>query len=239
MVVVLLFITTGCYNYCYSGDNSDLYTVAINSLLWNLGYSTLTERSCDSEIEIMERDSYGRVLFSYTEKSYSGGEIAFSSLLISQKTEDNYVYYYPDYNFISVPKNSSSNEKIVFSNEEIEILKKNNDWNKEIDLKRCVKKEVSNQKKEVPLSEKELDDILSNYKEYDNKIFNYLTRDDYGRFICYGWILTDLKREYLVILLNPDLTYNVETCFYIPNDYYNYQDEFKQFKELNKWNEVD
>ena len=37
-VLVLLFSFSGCIYKGYSGKRQDLYTVAINSVLWNLGH---------------------------------------------------------------------------------------------------------------------------------------------------------------------------------------------------------
>ena len=240
LCIALSFSIVGCYNH-YAGDHEDLYTVAINSLLWNLGHSYLTEYACDSEITIIEEDSHGRILFSYTEKYFAGDDIAFSSLLICQKIADDCVYYYPDYNFISVQKDKHSMDPVDFDDDKIENLKEVNDWGQEINLNKCIKKEISNQKKKVPVSEERLEEILSaQYKGYKNHSTFYLTEDDCGRFICYSRVSTvndeaeAVKSEYVVILFNSDLTYS----FYVPTDYYNYQDEFKEFKEQARWNKL-
>lgn len=235
--VLVVFCLSGCAYTHYTGENTDLYTIAVNSLLWTNGHSFETDRYSNSEIEILEKDNYGRILFLYEEKYFSGGQIVFSSLLICQKKEDNYVFYYPDYNFISIERNPYLNEKIDFSIEQIEELKNLNDWNKEINLEKCVKKEISNTKQKVEINDEILNEIFSRYDGYENNCeVYYLTNDDYGRFICYGTAIVQEEYVYLVMIFNPDSTYNAETCFYEPADYYNYQEEFKQFKELNNWN---
>ena len=68
LVVALLF--SGC-RYEYRGEYLDLYTVAINSVLWTFGASPQTDFAGDPLIEIMEEDDFGRVLFRYTEKYFS------------------------------------------------------------------------------------------------------------------------------------------------------------------------
>ncbi|MDE6661571.1 MAG: hypothetical protein K2J93_07095, partial [Anaeroplasmataceae bacterium] len=65
----------------YTGEHPHLYTEAINSLLWTYGHSTAADKFCNSEIEIIEEDEFGRVLFEYNEKYYIG-DLVFSSLLI-------------------------------------------------------------------------------------------------------------------------------------------------------------
>ena len=64
LLVLTLLILTGCYSG-YSGEHTDLYTVAINSILWTFGHSFGADFPMNSEIEIIEQDQYGRTLFTY------------------------------------------------------------------------------------------------------------------------------------------------------------------------------
>lgn len=234
-VILLLTTFTGCYDYSYSGEHPELYTVAVNSLLWNKGISTQTDRVCDSDIEVIEKDDYGRVLFKYTEKSFTSN-LAFSGLLVLQAQEDDFVYYYENYNMLCKEKVSHSDVKVEFDAQEKEQLKELNDWNKEIDLKKCIKKEICTEKKDIPIEESMLEDIFSDIEGYRNHYTFYLTNDDYGRFICYSVVdtLNEGKADdkYIVLLFDEQLK-----CFmYEPSSYYEYQDEFKEFKEINNWN---
>lgn len=102
LLVLTLLILTGCYSG-YSGEHIDLYTVAINSLLWTNGWSMGYEARIDSEITILEQDSYGRVLFEYSESLFASG-VSFSSIVVMQNCSDNFVYYYEDINFVSKEK---------------------------------------------------------------------------------------------------------------------------------------
>lgn len=55
-VLFLLFLNSCSYNG-YSGGYSDLYTVAVNSVLWLNGYSWGADFECDPQIEKIDEDS--------------------------------------------------------------------------------------------------------------------------------------------------------------------------------------
>ena len=78
----ILLCITGCKYKGYSGDYPNLYTVAINSVLWNNGHSFSADKYADSKIEIIDEDKYGRIMFTYYEKYYAGADISFSALKI-------------------------------------------------------------------------------------------------------------------------------------------------------------
>ena len=66
--VIIGLVFNGCTYKEYKGEYPDLYTVAINSILWNNGHSYGADKAVDSNIEVIETDEYGRILFSYYEK---------------------------------------------------------------------------------------------------------------------------------------------------------------------------
>ena len=236
---VLLFSIAGCG---FKVEHSDLYTVALNSLLWIRGASFQSDCDGPPYIEILETDSYGRVLFSYREKSW--GDKSFASVLIMQKVEDGYVYFYPDVNFFSVESTKNMQVPVVFPDENIETLKQNNDWEKEIDLSVCTKKAITEQSESFEAyyengRDTETISIISDViKPYNpngdvNWYFYKGMCDDHGRTIFHGYV-GDQK---MAILFMSDMTYNFDTCFFIPDDLYHYQDEFRKFKEQNNWNQ--
>ena len=96
--IFILLILTGCTYKGYTGDYSNLYTVAINSILWNNGHSFSADKYINPHIEIIDEDMYGRVMFTYYEKYYAGANISFSALIICQNSNDKYVFYYEDVN---------------------------------------------------------------------------------------------------------------------------------------------
>ena len=127
LLVNMLFFASCDMFYKYRGDEYDLFTVAMNSLLGMTGKSFRRP----PVLEIKETDNYGRTLFYY----YESDEVSRHHFIISQKSDSEFVYYYEDYNFIS-----SSN--IEISNDDIENLKYANDWNEPIDETRLLKKKI-------------------------------------------------------------------------------------------------
>lgn len=70
--------------------------------------------------EILEKDCYGRILFKYYCRSYLAGEQAEAAVVICQKYDNDYVYYYEDVCYINRE----------YSEEDIAALKAVNDWDK-------------------------------------------------------------------------------------------------------------
>lgn len=232
-VILLLsmpFVLTGCYRYGddYQGEYPDLYSVAIHSIAGTSGFY-FSEVKADSRINLLENDSNGRTLFSYYENTI----ISTYSLVISQKTENGYVYFYPDYNFIS----SSAD---VFSEEQIEQLKEKNDWNKEMNEDKCAKVEIIRNKSKGPISEKdiaELYDLALGDDAYLSKYsVDFIITDLYGRALYTGTGKTSSNRA-VVMLFNPDGSHNGSTSVMELKNYYSYQEELKAFKERNHWNQ--
>ena len=240
LAVIMLFSVGGCSKKPYAGDRADLYTVALNSLLWVSGVSWEGDKETDPTIEILEEDSYGRVLFTYREKNF-GSVMSFCSMLIMQKTEDGSVYFYPDVNAVCL-RVTLNGESTSFPEETIASLKEQNDWNKEVDVEKCVKKEIGATPLESIKEGKENAEIiyeaLSQYKTPTQWTFYKGMSDDYGRAIYHGWMVDSEGRwESLALLLNLDMTYDSETCYFTPANRYDYMDELQAFKALNHWNE--
>ena len=253
VLVFALSPLTGCFlfgnnseDYIYNGDHPELFTVAINSILGVKGY-ILSERVFSPDIDIVEVDDYGRTLFLYHENTIS--------LVVSQKSDDGYVYYYPYHNFITIQRFASGkgywnyvNEQIPmeeiedsYTPQAIEKLKNDNDWNNPIDLSKAVKTEIVNTKTDRygPVDYKVLQQL---YRElFDEKIsknearryFAYFVTDDYDRSIYTVW---SSEYEYYVILFKPDGSYDNKNDILVLSDAYNYQDEVKEFLDSHLWN---
>ena len=242
LVACLVLPLCSCGNHNNKIKNPDLYTVAIHSLLWNNGFSMQTERYCAPQISILETDEYGRIMFSYQESALSGKVVSLSGYLICQYADDQFVYYYPEEQFLSAPIDIETKQAVSFTDSQIAELKQKNDWGKELNLEQCVKREIVKKKEPLPkeITEKVTKEFLSEQLEGISLFgVRYLTSDDYGRIISYGWASFEIETEkqYFVMLFNPDFTYDSETFFLIPSDHYDYQTELKSFKERNHWNE--
>lgn len=241
--VVILILCNGCKYKGYFGEHSDLYTVATNSILWNNGHSFGAEREIDPEIEIIEQDRYGRTLFIYCEEYYScfwnETALTFSTLLIAQRTSEEVVYYYEDYNYITLKQEMYTPRK-EFAKEEIEYLKLLNDWDKALDLDKCISKSIVNNKPKIPedalifqVVREKLNVPLEKKLELD-----YLTSDAAGNFIIYGARETVLEgkfaSDYFAAFV-PSGNEIQEIEFFVPSDLCNYREEFIEFKKQNGW----
>lgn len=238
--VCIIIFCSSCGYKGYAGDYIDLYTVAINSVLWNNGHSYGADRAIDSKLELIEEDTFGRKLFTYYESYYSGAKLSFSALLISQYASEEYVYYYEDYNYILLEQELYASAIKNFANEDIEYLKIQNDWDKEINLDKCIKKEISNTKQQIPIESQIIKEkAVEKFGLMEGKFnifMDMLTYDSEGNFILYGSIIKSYEDEdiYFATLVMPnDNSQDIE--FFVPLDIYNYHEEFIKFKQENGW----
>lgn len=257
LTIFSVSICGGCIYPGYRGDYPALYTEAISSILGMSGHLDGSS-PCDSEIDILETDDYGRVMYTY----YESGTFA---VCIMQKADEDYVYYYPDFNFI---KNSDytwaedTNEFVnnSFSQESITTLKKLNDFNKEFDETKCIKTAIIHKKETRKFNrdtEKQLKALCKQYakdsgcKGEDSvyRYAEYCASDNYGRMLFYIYGLHgDVKGEglspnsetmyfHLAIIFNPDWSYDETNSLLGLADIDNYQSDLKEFKQLHNWNQ--
>lgn len=162
LLIVFSAIQFGCQTN-FAGNNPELYTQAINSVPFTCGSSLATDFAYAPEIKIIEKDVKQRILFSYTERCYYDLTLSFSSLMVCQKSKNGIVYFYPDSYFVK-KKDISSKTAPHFTNEEIEYVKQINDWNAEIDLTKCTKKQS--------VKSKEIKYAKQNWLNYCKSDFN-------------------------------------------------------------------
>ena len=137
-VLLMLFIcscndisfTIGEPLLIYDGEYQDLNTVSVSSIVGT--YSLDTDK-----IELMEKDSYGRVLFGTLIDRGPVTGISVLAILIMQKTDGENVWFYgernylyrevemvSDYSKVNLPAMLSES----FTEEDINGLKEKNDW---------------------------------------------------------------------------------------------------------------
>nr|MBE6545307.1 hypothetical protein [Oscillospiraceae bacterium] len=258
MVYVLLFSLSGCA-FRYRGDRTDLYTVAVNNIFGVLGYESNGEAVFDPYIEVIDTDDYGRVLFFYDEgyrNTYG------KAIVIMQKYEVDFVYYYQDVCQIpyivtegSIVTTSYSD---MFSQEQIESLKEANDWNKPLDADKCTRTAVVDSKNDegtLRLDEDDFERVIKSYVtehgyKGDDTIYRhsvYCNTDKYGREIFYVYgVGRDVKGEglsptseskwyYFAIIFNPDKSCPKENIYEIIDPTESYE-AIKQLKEDCGWN---
>lgn len=240
---MILVLFNGCKFRGYFGEYTDLYTVAINSILWNNGHSFGADKEMAPEIEVIEQDRYGRTLFMYYEKyygCYSDATLTFSTLLIMQHSSKEFAYYYEDYNYVILGQDRYEPLR-EFAEEDLEYLKLLNDWDNALDLDKCVRKEIINNKLQIS----EDSSIVQKVKEKfelqpdDNFIIDHLTSDINGHSIVYGarGVSVDGERmsDYFVAFVQSEGDDIQRMEFFEPSDLFDYRDEFIEFKKQNGW----
>ena len=257
LVAVLLVSLTGCF-FRYGGEHEDLYTVAIYNVFGSCGYRSNGEVSGNPIIEVIETDSYGRVLFFYDEGDhYTLG----SGLVVMQKSLSGFVYYYQDICQLPCIRRNyriDASYSEIFTNEKIAALKENNDWDKPFDAEKCTRSAIVEKKQKGTLGLKE-DDFERYIKDYakangykgDDTIFRYceyLNTDKYGREIYYvygvgrdvdgeGASPSSKYRHYeLAMIFNPDGSCPISNVHEIV-DMENIYEEIMGLKVDCGWNE--
>lgn len=274
LMSVCLILGCGCRPYTYEGENVELYTVAVNSIFGCNGYIPDGEIVHNPKIKIIEKDDYGRVLFYYCEEIHfhdkehslleceSGKDYCRISYacLIMQTVRDNYVYYYEDdcFDVYLIEKWTTEGLPTDLDEKDFSDLKERNDWGKELNEEKCIKKPVVKRNKPSLRPRKaDYNEIIAAYikttdykgQDYPYRFNLYSTSDSYGRELYYAWgvgfdalgegVSPSSVREYFnfAIIFNPDGTYNKEICVTEIRDMIYFKDELIAFKELNHWNQ--
>jgi len=249
-IMLLLFCPlAGCIyeKNDYAGEHPELFTIAMNSILGANGWVYVSPTIKQPLLEVMEEDSYGRKMFVYCEtpcpEDNGLGESYY--LFISQFSDENYAYFYTDYNFIRANGSGYPHSKEkwyvlepmgLFSDDGVKSLKNKNDWNKEINYDQCMKAEIIYKKDEnIDRSNKKT--IMKLYhsqvgNRHAFKSASYLTSDNYGRMI---YTASGASGKF-VFIFNPDWSYNEDT-YAMKRINFDCQDELKEHKELNNWNQ--
>jgi hypothetical protein len=247
----------------YEGEYPELYTVAINSLLGQRGFSFHSGPAIwDPNIRILEKDDFGRILFTYSEDPFP--RVSTFNILISQTSDENYVYFLPHYNFLSYDAENrllegrwetyNGEQTLILeavdvaAEEKIEELKILNDWNQPLDLEQAVRAPIIRRKEEGPLRDFEL---RFGYREAlgdaarsgsHDAYTTFFKTDDYGRSIYLGIGLeTGLELDEgwraVIMLFQPDDSLDLEKGVMQLPDFQNYQSILRELKELNQWNQ--
>ncbi len=231
------FGLSGCiYMPLYTGEYKELYTVAVYSLPDAEGYMDHGEGAYDSAIYVWEQDDYGRTIFTYCEDV--GHKIY--ALVVSQAYDDTNVYFYPDANYVTAiidtgyRREGETYEDYIRNNTEAlylehkDKLKEANDWNKPLDISRCVSYPITNRKKlgkTYSLSGVECNKILNEYSatlnlpnpdEYPHYSHRVLQADAEGKVLHQIWGFHNYYDNPNWEKGDPDITYNI--CLWVITD---------------------
>lgn len=198
---LMLFIERG-----YRGEHRDLYTVAVHNIFAIYGYESNGEVSYDPDIQIIETDDYGRVLFFYSERydGYTGDGVDYGmAVVIMQSSRDGYVWYYRDRCYMPCFDQADDWETVSASlmPEDLEALKRANDWNQELKEEDCAKVPITRKKPKGNLKPggRFFDQLLypymkqNGYRGRDRSIYRFSRwseTDVYGRELYYVYGMT-------------------------------------------------
>lgn len=232
----------------YDGDHPELYTVAINNFLGCHGFGSNGEASFSSELGKLETDKYGRVMFYYHE----GKDIHGYGIL--QKAQDGYAYFYEDDSVICADYYWSGSGKIDhttwFTQEQINELKKRNDWNQPINEMKCKRANVVTEmpKSQLKIKDQEFNRLAKSYFSQigipytEQSVYhhdNFFIADAYGREIYFVCCVTrgveNPEYYYLVMMFNPDGTCTPNKAIMLIKNTEDYREALKAFKEQNGW----
>ena len=236
LALCLLLSCIGCNPPPYGGENIELYTVAAHGVVgagWRGGRT-----------EIIDTDSFGRVLFSYTQ-IYLPGELSdcagLCAYVICQQSDREFSYYYEDICFIAAPSWET------FAADDIEQLKEANDWEQELEpalmakQKRARRDGVKRYDAEGCPSEiahMQRDEIVNS--DMFDTVGGKCDVDQAGKTLFFfraykkGRSPEEFSSAYYMIL-NADGTYDPENYFIEVPDIFNYQELLHELKERNGW----
>lgn len=246
LISALLFV--GCTYKGYNGDNPELYTVAWKNIPNINGFISNGEVLYDAEVEILETDKYGRIMFSYSEDIYGDS----AHILIMQHSDSERAYYYPDDCYVYTKLFSS----LDLNSKEIIELKQLNGWNEPLDESQCESTAIVRKKPEgkIKVNNSYFEQIVREYHENSDRyvhpknisfvrFFEFFDSDDYGRelYVVYTdfdeyTAKTEIAYTFIfLVVVNPDKSYDPSTVVII-EDPNNPRDEVKQIKLQNGWN---
>ena len=250
LLSVLLF--SGCQYQGYTGEGSELCAVAWDNIPFLYGYISDGERTLDADVKLIETDSFGRVMFSYTEELSPNGYY----ILIMQYSEGDVAYYYPDDCYVYLPlKDEDGGSPNIYASEVVK-LKEINDWELPRNEHKCKSATVSTVKPDGELHAREstFENIVRDYHEdsgryihpenteFVNRI-SFVSADNYGRelyAVDTGFDEYSDKKHVsynfkFLVILNSNKKCDASGVLLV-SDYRNAQNNIKALKEKNGWN---
>ncbi len=263
LLTFVIFSLTACAPR-YSGPHWDLYSVAVNNIFGAKGFGDDSVALPSPDIDVIEVDDYGRVLFFYIEFPLhpAATKQRFRAAIVIMQHYDmrDYVYYYQDDCYLPYLGEETPypvGYRNLFSEEDINALKELNDWNKELNLDKCTKAPCSNERPQgaLKIKDKEFEKAIKPIVKKlgyngDDSIFSfseYCNTDKYGRelyYVCGAVEVHDgddsSKSNYqdveFAMIFNPDKTCPEENV-YILTDKASTFNALKQLKQTANWNQ--
>ena len=255
---IVLFVQMLINRDRYKGEYPHLYTVAVYSLI-TCGRINSIESYSPANVIKVDEDSYGRELFifSATPIMHDRGSNGARSVLICQKHDETYSYWYDNENYILAPYYGYEEEKYNgvyedkfkgITDEQIEELKVKNDWGKDIDesklsCARTVRKPLW-QKGRKAEKTKATRFYSSMFAESGYK-FDWccrVVRDKDGRSIyCINGTNydldydSDIRNKYIIAVMSPEGEF-YEDAWFVYDSPTDYAENLTRIKVATGWN---
>ena len=225
LALTLLIIVIAVFLFSYCSDDGNILQVDLkicgSYAVPGMFYRDL--KGMESTVQVIENDSYGRVLFEYKTRNYIFDEKT-TVYVICQKRDFDYVYYYEDicYSFILDEENN------------FETLKEQNDWDCELNESKMSRRSNDITFDLTIMSHSKLDRQIikekyctnNKVKETDIKEFVLVDYDSAGNALRY--VYHNGKKTFFIV----DSEYNI-VLLEITEDF-DFSD-LAEFKRNNGW----
>lgn len=244
-VLLLLILLSSCDPSFTDGDIRD-------QAITTLGASNVL--GCDYTYEhlwsLIAEDKYGRELFSFHPDENCNIIInqkteSYDYFLISQYIdyENQYIYYYP-YDVLLIDCDTTNSTNLYYDRDEVLIstpmkeFKLRNDWNKKVDLSKCIRKKFEFEK-DLTYHCFEVENILlSEYSNIENYNLNIRFCDiDKNGLELYAVSLSENEEKYTDVALAILFDINKMSIKYIEIEFESdkYNEILEEFKISNNW----
>ncbi len=220
IIILIPLLLTSCFAGKYHPQrNPELSSIALVSII---GYEA---SSPVDEIVVLERDEYGRYL-------YFGTNEDFNFVMVCQKYDSEYAYYYPDFCFMATDAKYAKHVNL----DEFDELKVINDWNLPLDDSKMKKVDFN----EDTRGRKRYNVVGKFTSHFSNPQQEYQTIwDDYGRSLYYVKDSYDEKTHTwsarYFIIIQADGSYYKDVGIVKQESIDSYQNQLREFKAANHW----
>ena len=257
LVLLMILSLVGClHGTAYFGPHLDLQIVAMHSLL-GVGETTRWDG-----FEVLEEDDFGRAMFAFWGGAMTGGNNPFASfnilaVLISQRTTESHAYFYDGINFIlrqvesdetRRPSSSFAGAFVMeyFTEGQLEQLKEENDWNRELDEDKFFRVPISRRAKGYYMTDISLQMLEGAFaivsEGFNRNLQSLLTMDRNGNviFIMRGGSFNSRASEWtfyssFLFMFDRDGNLIEGTGVKELTDLWDYREELLEFKKANGW----
>ena len=251
VIVAIMLLLTGCSfrAFEYTGDYPELWSAAVGSIPGLYGHGLHGRpRGDQPTISVLAEDDFGRILFQYEE--FNPDFFVGYHVLIIQKVENGYIYFYPNYNFISKSDKLTTFlhngntvrrwKRVEISNNDMERFKEANSWNRDLSYSGELDRvKVVRHRERGPLSDEQLIEADRTFfptatlgRTPNLAITFFLRTDNYGRSMYFRRLA---GYDPSIVLFQPDFSFNSETGLFKITDLNDYQTELRLFMEANGW----